>query len=73
MDKMTKILFLAWCVLALAAFVSSFWAPLLIKIIGIAFGSMNLIIMGVWVASLIEGRLAYKKAQKALKELKEEK
>lgn len=68
MDKLTKILFLVWCGLAIASFVGSFFVPLIPKIIGIVFGSYNLIIMGVWLASIIQGRREYRKQMKLLKE-----
>ena len=67
-NKLTKILFLVWCGLAIASFVSSFWAPLIIKIIGIVFGSVNLLIMGSWAASIIQGRREYRKQMKLLAE-----
>ena len=46
---------MVWMVLAIASFVCSFWAPLFIKIVGIVFGSLNLMIIGSWVISLIQG------------------
>ena len=55
MDKLSKILMMVWMVLAIASFVCSFLAPLLIKIVGIVFGSLNLMIIGSWVISLIQG------------------
>ena len=68
MDKMTKVVFIIWIVLALASFGSAFFAPLVPKIIGIVFGSFNLLIIGAWVSSLIEGRREYKKQQKLMEE-----
>lgn len=54
MDKLSKILFLAWIALAIASFVASFWAPIVIKIIGLVFGSMNLMIIGSWVIATLQ-------------------
>lgn len=54
MDKLSKILFLVWIVLAIASFVASFWAPIVIKIIGLVFGSMNLMIIGSWVIATLQ-------------------
>ena len=68
MDKFTKIMFLVWCGLAIASFVSSFWAPLIIKIIGLTFGSVNLLLMGTWVSSIIAGRRELRKQRKLLAE-----
>lgn len=45
MTKFTKIMLAVWCVLALICFISAFFAPLYFKIIGIAFGSLNLIVI----------------------------
>lgn len=54
MDKLSKILFLVWIVLAIASFVASFWAPIVIKIIGLVFGSMNLMVIGSWVIATLQ-------------------
>jgi pilus assembly protein TadC len=51
MNKINKIILLVWAILALISFVSSFWAPLYFKIIGIAFGSLNMITIITWVLS----------------------
>lgn len=45
MNRFTKIMLAVWCVLALICFISAFFAPLYFKIIGIAFGSLNLIVI----------------------------
>jgi len=72
MDKLTKILMVIWVVLAIASFTASFWAPLVIKIIGIVFGAMNLMIIGSWVVSLRQGRKEYKRQQMLLENKEEE-
>lgn len=51
MNKVNKIILLVWAILALISFVSSFWTPLYFKIIGIAFGSLNMITIITWVLS----------------------
>ena len=68
MDKLTKILFIIWCVLAVSAFVSSFFVPLIPKIIGIVFGSVNLLIIGSWISSIVQARREYKRQQKLIAE-----
>ena len=72
MEKLTKILFIIWCVLAIAAFASAFFCPLIPKIIGIIFGSTNLLIIGSWLSAVIAARREYKKQQKLLAEKKED-
>lgn len=49
MNKVNKIILLVWAILALISFVSSFWAPLYFKIIGIAFGSLNIVTIITWI------------------------
>lgn len=51
MNKVSKIILIVWAVLALISFVSAFWAPLYFKIIGIAFGSLNMVTIITWVLS----------------------
>lgn len=54
-----------WMVLAIASFVCSFWAaPLLMKVIGLVFGSLNLMIIGSWTISLIQAVREYNKTKK---------
>jgi pilus assembly protein TadC len=43
-----KIFVLIWIVLAVISFVSSFWAPLFFKILGIVFGSVNILVILCW-------------------------
>lgn len=71
MDKKTKIMFIIWCVMAVISFATGFFLPLIPKIINIAFGAMNLLIIGAWLASIVEGRIEYRKQQKLLKEQEE--
>lgn len=49
MNKVNKIILLVWAILALISFVSAFWAPLYFKIIGIAFGSLNIVTIITWI------------------------
>lgn len=51
MNKVNKIILLVWAILALISFVSAFWAPLYFKIIGIVFGSLNIVTIITWVLS----------------------
>lgn len=43
MTKLAKILMIIWGVLAILSFVSAFFAPLYFKIIGLVFGSLNML------------------------------
>ena len=61
MDKRSKIMMAVWMVLAIAAFVSSFYCPIVPMIIGLCFGSMNIGVILALIAALIEGRKEYKK------------
>lgn len=54
MDRFSMIFMIVWVVLALAAFVSSFWAPIVLKVIGIAFGAMNIALIGSWTLGAIK-------------------
>lgn len=54
-----------WVILALVSFVSAFWAPLFYKIIGIAFGGLNIITIMTWVISYS----VLKKRQEAVDEI----
>jgi pilus assembly protein TadC len=47
-----NILVIIWSVLAIISFVSSFWAPLFFKIIGIAFGAVNIFVIIAWIVSI---------------------
>lgn len=71
-NKVTKMLLTIWTVLAVAAFVAGFWAPIWIKVIDIVFGSFNLLIIGSWLSALIQGRKEYKKQQMLLENKEEE-
>ena len=46
MDKPTKIVFGIWAVMAVALFISAFWAPVVIAIINWIFGGLNILILG---------------------------
>ena len=71
-NKFSMILFLVWMVLAIASFVASFWAPLFFKVLGIVFGSFNLMIIGSWVIAYFQDRAAAKKIAAKLEEAKVE-
>ena len=55
MNKYSKIMLAVWCVLALICFVSAFCAPLYFKIIGIAFGVLNLSVILTLVITYFQG------------------
>lgn len=62
-DKLTKILMIVWAVLALASFVSGWFAPLFWGIVNWAFGGLNLMIIGSWTIATVLSKRAYKKQQ----------
>lgn len=65
MNRFSKIMLAVWVILALVSFVSAFWAPLFYKIIGIAFGGLNIITIMTWVISYS----VLKKRQEAIDEI----
>lgn len=56
-------MFILWMVLAVIAFVSSFWAAGLVKIIGLVFGGFNLLIILSWITAAIQGLVQAKKVK----------
>jgi preprotein translocase subunit SecF len=65
MNKFTKWLFAIWMVLAIVAFISAFFTPVVfIKIIGIVFGSMNSLVILSWVIAILQARIEYQKHQR---------
>ena len=67
-DKMTKILMIVWAVLAVASFVSGWWAPLFWGIVNWVFGALNLMIIGSWTIATVLAKREYKKQQKLIAE-----
>lgn len=55
MTRFSKIMLAVWCVLALICFISAFFAPLYFKIIGIAFGVLNLSVIVTLVITYFQG------------------
>ena len=70
-EKMTKILMIVWAVLAVASFVSGWFAPLFWGIVNWAFGGLNLMIIGSWAIATALAKREYKKQEKLLAEQKE--
>ena len=68
MNKVNKIILLVWAILALISFVSAFWAPLYFKIIGIAFGSLNIITIITWIVLYFTMRSNQKTLDKMIKD-----
>lgn len=68
MNKVNKIILLVWAILALISFVSSFWAPLYFKIIGIAFGSLNIVTIITWLVLYFTMRSNQKTLDKMIKD-----
>ena len=67
-NKLTKILMVIWAVLALASFVSGWFAPLFWGIVNWTFGGLNLMIIGSLLIALVQSRKAYKMQEKQLAE-----
>ena len=55
MSKMTKIMLWIWAVLAIVSFICAFFCPLFPKIIGIAFGVLNLSVIITLVVAYFQG------------------
>ena len=55
MSKMTKIMLWIWAVLAIVSFICAFFCPILPKIIGIAFGVLNLSVIITLVITYFQG------------------
>ena len=55
MSKMTKILMGIWAVLAILSFICAFFCPLFPEIIGLAFGSLNILVILTYVIAYFQG------------------
>ena len=55
MNKMTKIMLWIWAVLAIVSFICAFFCPISPKIIGIAFGVLNLTVIITLVITYFQG------------------
>lgn len=64
MGKMTKIMMGIWAVLAIVSFICAFFCPLFPKIIGIAFGVLNLSVILTLVITYFQGLYWKNKIQK---------
>lgn len=58
-------MFILWMVLAVIAFVSSFWSAGLVKIIGLVFGGFNLLIILSWITAAIQGLVQAKRIKES--------
>ena len=64
MNKMTKIMLGIWAVLAIVSFICAFFCPIFPKIIGIAFGVLNLSVILTLVITYFQGLYWKNKVQK---------
>ena len=55
MNKLSKIMLIVWGVLALVSFISAFFAPLYFKIIGLIFGTLNIMVILSLVITWLQG------------------
>ena len=62
MDKLSKVLFVLWIVLAIASFVGAFWIvqPVL-RGVSVAFGIVNMMIVLSWISATIKAAKENKK------------
>ena len=72
MDKMTKIMLGIWAVLAIVSFICAFFCPLFPKIIGIAFGVLNLSVILTLVITYFQGLYWKNKLNKDAMSLQED-
>ena len=62
MNKMTKILFAMWIILAIACLVGAFFIPVgWIKVLGLVFGAENMMIILAWVIGVVQGMVENKR------------
>ena len=64
MNKMSKIILGIWAVLAIVSFICAFFCPIFPKIIGIAFGVLNLSVILTLVITYFQGLYWKNKVQK---------
>lgn len=64
MSKMTKILMGIWAFLAIVSFICAFFCPLFPEIIGLAFGSLNILVILTYVITYFQGLYWKKKLNK---------
>lgn len=64
MNKMSKIMLGIWAVLAIVSFICAFFCPIFPKIIGIAFGVLNLSVIITLVITYFQGLYWKNKIQK---------
>lgn len=64
MSKMSKILTGIWAFLAIVSFICAFFCPLFPKIIGLAFGALNLGVIITLVVAYFQGLYWKKKLEK---------
>lgn len=72
MNKMTKIMLGIWAVLAIVSFICAFFCPIFPKIIGIAFGVLNLSVIITLVIAYFQGLYWKNKLEKDGLQLQEE-
>ena len=65
MDKLSKVLFVLWIVLAIASFVGAFWIvqPVL-RGVSVAFGVINMMIVMSWISATVKAVRENKKQKK---------
>jgi preprotein translocase subunit SecF len=68
MTKLAKILMIIWGVLAILSFVSAFFAPLYFKIIGLVFGTLNMLTIASLIIAYFQTKYYQNKLDKEIKE-----
>ena len=68
MTKLAKILMIIWGVLAILSFVSAFFAPLYFKIIGLVFGTLNMLTIASLIITYFQTKYYQNKLDKEINE-----
>lgn len=68
MSKLSKIMLMIWGILALISFVSAFFAPIIFKIIGLLFGSLNMMVILTYVIVYFQEKYYVNKLNKEIED-----
>ena len=68
MSRFNKILIGIWACLAILSFVLAFFCPIFPMVIGIAFGTINMIVILTWIISYFQGLYYTNKLQKEIED-----
>lgn len=57
MSRFNKLMIGIWCALAIMSFIASFFAPTFIKIIGLTFGGLNMLVILTFIIAYIQSQI----------------